>query len=403
MSKSAKSSLNYILFGVLSLIILISGFIFFRHQGALNVLASSILDAFNQTASVQPVDVVLPPSSPFVLYTTDRDVTIGFTDNSNNEETFVLERFIGNQSCQPPAQADKTFVPRFVPGSNLAAPRRVTYVVTALVPNTEYVFCLRAANAGTLSPYTSPLIVSTLSQTSNLKPSISGRPEVGVSGRKATIRWITNVPTSSIIDFSLNKDLKGFSSTPEYDTPPASRVTVHYIALDDLVPGLNYYYVISGYDAQGQKYQSNRLSFVVNDVALPPLPNSAIPSKPSTEINTYFIPTLLIPDNVKERYGLTGDSTDFDQDGYNDIIEILNNFSPTDPRPIKQFAFGLPRVKDLKLETDARQRLRGFLKNTYGQKNLEYYVKAMVYGGYPLADAVALFEKRIITNRPFGL
>jgi len=369
------------------------------------VSAQGRLDILNGLPSPQPLEEVLPaPSRPFVQFVTDRSVTLGFVDNSNNETNFIIEKFLpGSFDCRLPNRPDPAFTPRIVGASFLAAPRTVFHEITLLEPNTTYDFCVRAVSPGNASPYAPMITVTTLAQPLSGRTTVRGNPDVGVEGSRATIRWITSRPTTSQLDYSVNRDLSGYGSTPEFDAPPNARTILHQVVLDNLVPGRRYYVRAYGTDESGQKVVAPTINFLVEDRAMPPLPSGFVPPSTVLPSNVVKINPIPLPERLRLRYGLSAEGDDTDGDGFPDIVEILNNFSPTDPRPIKQYAFGLPRLVDTSPEDEARKLLHPLMKTTFQKENIEFYVRAIVYGGYPLADAVALSQEKILTNRPFGL
>jgi len=106
------------------------------------------------TAQTIGVSVVLPPppAAPSNLKVNTvgaSQVTLGWTDNSNNESGFVIEQ-CRNKNCNDAVQVGQV-------GVNVT-----TFTDTALFANTQYYYRVRAVNLGGSSAYSNTVTAKTL-------------------------------------------------------------------------------------------------------------------------------------------------------------------------------------------------------------------------------------------------
>jgi hypothetical protein len=197
---------------------------------------SSYSNVANATTTTV-VTIPIAPSSLVATANSSSQITINWTDNSNNETSFVIERSLSSSSG---------FAQVATVGSNVTS-----YVNTGLASGTTYYYRVAAtnsagtsfysnvANATTTTVVTIPIAPSSLVATTN-------------SSSQITINWTdnSNNETSFVIERSLSSS-SGFAQVATVGSNVTSYVNTA------LASGTTYYYRVAATNSAGTSAYSN--------------------------------------------------------------------------------------------------------------------------------------------------
>ncbi len=159
---------------------LTTGTTYFYRVKAINTAGSS---GYSNTASATPASVPAAPSNLSAATSSTTQINLGWTDNSNNENNFVLERALTN--------AFNT-----VTSFTLAA-NQTTYSDSGLAAGTAYFYRVKATNAVGSSPYSNIATATTTAAPLAIAPATLGGAALGtaytavltVTGGSAPFSW----------------------------------------------------------------------------------------------------------------------------------------------------------------------------------------------------------------------
>jgi len=195
---------------------------------AINGVGESIVAAVTgKTDDVAPV----APSELQIAAKTSSTITLSWTDNSDNETAFVVERSLTSASEE------------FTPIKTTAA-NAVSFEDTNLSSNTPYYYRVKATNAVGDSDY-----ISVSGKTNDVAPTTpSGLQITSKDAHTINLKWTDN--SDNEVDFVLEKSVTSASSgfTPEA-TLPANTTTYQD---SDLISNTTYYYRIKATNAVGE-------------------------------------------------------------------------------------------------------------------------------------------------------
>ena len=167
-------------------------------------------------------------------------LTITWTDNSNNEDGFKIERKRGQRG---------TFTEIVAVGPNITF-----YIDSGLADGVTYCYQVRAYNTSGDSAYSNEDCGTTaLSDTT--PPVISGVSLSAISSSGATITWTTNEPADSQIEYG---PTVAYGSVTPLDS---SLTSSHSQTLNGMSPSTLYHYRVRSKDAAGNQALSGDATF----------------------------------------------------------------------------------------------------------------------------------------------
>jgi YD repeat-containing protein len=186
----------------------------------------------NDTTSIIPPSV---PSSLTATAVSSNQINLSWTDNSNNETGFKIERKIG---------ASGTYSQVAIVGANIIA-----YSDTGLTSETTYYYRVKAYNAAGDSGYTNEVSATTFA----VPPSApSGLTATAVSIGQINLGWNDN--STNETGFKIERK-EGVSGTYSQIGMVGANVTSYPDA--GLASGTTYYYRIRAYNAVGESSYTN--------------------------------------------------------------------------------------------------------------------------------------------------
>ena len=187
----------------------------------------------SNTLAVTTQQPPLVPPSNFTAVLSGGQVTLSWTDNTSNEDSFLIDRAVGNNP----------FILFKVVGANV-----ISYVDTNLSPGTTYTYRVRANRGSTASDPSNTASITTPptppAAPTNLTATAAGQSEIDLS-------W---TDTSANEDgFHIERSADGISFTPV-----GSRAANQNTYADTgLTPGTTYFYRVRAFNAGGESTNSN--------------------------------------------------------------------------------------------------------------------------------------------------
>ncbi len=158
--------------------------------------------------------------------------------------------------------------------------------LTSLTPNTDYYFCISAADAvgNTTSP-TQNASYGTFTFHTTSGPIVSGVTDQNTAGNSTTIFWNTSVAADSHAYYSMSNTLANptVKGTADLVTTAASPgVYQHQVGLSGLTSGVKYYYYVTSTDTDGNTTTDNNNGAYYNfttttDTTAPAISNITTP------------------------------------------------------------------------------------------------------------------------------
>jgi len=211
----------------------------------------------NKQALVANFVIPTIPLAPSVLaaaVVSDTAIDLTWTDNSDDEDNFVLERSLTTGTGFSVI--------------NSPAANAVAYSDTGLTPGTEYFYRIKATNAVGDSAYTA--------EDSAITPSVPDAPTIlvatAVSSTAIDLTWQDN--SDDELNFVLERSVTSGSGFATINSPAADAVAYSDTGLSVLT---TYYYRIKATNAIGDSTYSNEATDITFDVA---------PAAPSTLVAT---------------------------------------------------------------------------------------------------------------------
>ncbi|MCP4137737.1 MAG: hypothetical protein GY754_42630 [bacterium] len=213
---------------------------YFYRVRAYNDIGNS---AYSNTANAATPDVAPDaPAGLTALAVSASAITISWTDNSNNESGFRVERSLDGSS----------FSEITTTAANVS-----TYADTGLTPDTAYFYRVRAYNDIDNSAYSNTANAAT----PDVVPADpAGLTALAVSASEITISWTDNAGNES--GFSVERSPDGSAFTEV--TTVAANVTSY--ADSGLTPHTAYFYRVRAYNAIGNSAYSNTANTTTPDV-----------------------------------------------------------------------------------------------------------------------------------------
>jgi phosphodiesterase/alkaline phosphatase D-like protein len=213
---------------------------------------------YSNTASATTEPTATVPASPSGLSATpvsSSQIGLTWTDNSNNEDGFGIERSLSPSSG---------FAQIATVGANVSS-----YANTGLSPNTTYYYRVRAYNAAGNSGYSNTASATTQSALSP-PAAPSGLSASAVSSSQIDLAWADN--SSNEGGFKVERSLSSTSGFAQIATVGAN---VTSYSNSGLAPNTTYYYRVRAYNAAGNSAYSNTASATTGPAA------STVPAAPS--------------------------------------------------------------------------------------------------------------------------
>jgi hypothetical protein len=180
------------------------------------------------TPSPTPTPSFNPPSSLSAAAVNEYQINLSWHDNTTNETVFYIERKGDTGSFK-------------LIGSVTA--NITTKSVTGLVPNTRYVFRVRAYKTGTYSAYSNESAATTSSF-----PAPSGLSATAISAAQVKLTWKDNTSTET------NFYIERRTATGTYARVAGAAANCTTYTNVNLDPGTAYYYRIRAYLSTGRAY-----------------------------------------------------------------------------------------------------------------------------------------------------
>ena len=225
-----------------------------------------------------PTNAILGANTNHILSILDNEIAVTNTSGSNIKATSAriiwttadyTNSLLEYGTVPPPGT--ETDIPYTESKTNSEKTLEHSVYLGNLTPSTTYYFKTTSVN---LADETT---VTTGDFTTTLGPVISAVSSGFITDTEATISWTTDIPATSSVTYSLNANL-----TEPLRTGSIELTTSHSIVLTNLVPGNNYYYLVSGNDEsfnesedanQGDYYQlqtgADQTPPIITDISVP--------------------------------------------------------------------------------------------------------------------------------------
>ncbi|MGA2138961.1 MAG: fibronectin type III domain-containing protein [Verrucomicrobiia bacterium] len=245
----------------------------------------------------------LPPQAPSGLTATavsTNQINLSWTDNSNNEDGFNIERAPDNSGV-PGA-----WTPIAAAGANVT-----TYSDTGAAANTKYWYRVRAYNTGGNSDYSNQA-----SATTQLLMAPSGRTATAVSTNQVNLTWTDNSSNEDGFEIERAPDNGGSPGTWAQIATVGANVTIY--SDTGLSINTKYWYRVRAYNTGGNSNYSNQAS--ATTLPLPPQAPSSLTATTvsSSQINLSWADNSGNEDGFKIERSVDG--TNFTQ-----IAQVLPN------------------------------------------------------------------------------
>jgi alpha-tubulin suppressor-like RCC1 family protein len=246
---------------------------------------------------------VSPPSALTATAVSWNQIDLSWTDNSNNEDGFKIER-APDSGGSPGTWAQIATVV-----SNVTA-----YSDTGLSPNTKYWYRVRAYNIDNDSRYSDQASDTTLPRPPHAP---SGLTATAVSTNQINLLWTDNDNPSNLDGFKIER-------APDNSGSPGTWVQIATVGADvttysdaGLSPNMKYWYRVRAYNTYGDSDYSNQAS----DTTLP-LPPQAPSSLTATTVSGRQI-NLSWVDNSGDQDGFKIERAPSDSGPWTQIAQVL--------------------------------------------------------------------------------
>jgi fibronectin type 3 domain-containing protein len=210
---------------------LTGGTTYFYRVKAINTVGSS---AYSNITSATPAGVPAAPSILTAAVASATQINLGWTDNSNNENNFVVER---------------SFTNSFTAVTSITLPaNQTTYSDMGLTTGTTYFYRVKATNAIGSSGYSNT--VSTTPDTAPAAP--SNLSATAASTTQINLAWTDNSNNES--NFVLQRSLTNAFTAVTSFTLPANQIVYSDTGL---TAGTAYFYRVKATNAVGSSTYSN--------------------------------------------------------------------------------------------------------------------------------------------------
>lgn len=194
------------------------------------------------------------PSGLVAAVVSSTQINLSWTDNSNNEESFRIERSTDGTNFAEIASV----------GANITG-----YNNTGLSPSTNYWYRVRARNSAGDSDFSATAVARTLDPPANKPNAPSSLSATAVSSSQIDLRWVDNSDNEN--GFYIERSTDGTNFTLIRTTSP----NVTSFSDTGLSPSTRYYYRVRAFNAVGDSEFSNIAQ------ATTPLSPLTVPNPPS--------------------------------------------------------------------------------------------------------------------------
>lgn len=229
--------------------------------------SSAYTSTVNATTQAPPLTIPAAPSSPSASAVSSTQINLSWTDNSNNETGFSIERSPNNSTW-----AEITTV-----GSNITS-----YQNTGLAASTMYYYRVRAYNGAGNSSYTSTANATTQAPPATIPAAPSNPSASAVSSTQINFSWTDN--SNNETGFRIERSPN--NSTWAEITTVGANITSYQNT--GLTASTLYYYRVRAYNGAGNSAYTSSVNATTQapPVTIPTAPsNPAASAVSSTQIN----------------------------------------------------------------------------------------------------------------------
>jgi concanavalin A-like lectin/glucanase superfamily protein/fibronectin type III domain protein len=206
----------------------------------------------HRSAAMSSDPTVLAPTDPLATPASSTAIDLSWTDNSNNEAEFVVER-----------DTD----PQFTAAQATIVPANTTHLtVPGLNPSTTYYFRVRARNATTSSGWTNNASATTFAAVATP----TGLSATAISASQVNLQWTDN--SSNETQFVIQRD-----TSPSFPSPVTKTTGANVTSFQDtgLPAATTFYYCVLAKNATDSSGRSNTATATTQGGAPPPSGYSA--------------------------------------------------------------------------------------------------------------------------------